>query len=155
MDAPAETALFLFVSLVLLSGAAGLGAWLGVRLLRRRSPSQRPWGGRHYARVRNKYFEKERRARDQRARRARETGPPPAADPDVPGPVDLDRLHRATLGLDGELTVKAIKLAYRERMWEYHPDRVAGLGVKLRRMAEEETKRINEAYVYFRQRYGF
>ncbi len=32
----------------------------------------------------------------------------------------------------------------------YHPDRVVGLGAKLQRLAEEETKAINEAYAFFK-----
>lgn len=142
---PADPALFL--GLVVLAAAAGLAAGLAARLLGRR-PARRPWGGRRYARLRDKYFEKERRARDRRARQA-----PPPPPPAPPGPADLERRHRATLGLEEPLSAEAIRLAYRQRMWEYHPDRVAGLGAKLRRLAEEETKRINEAYAYFRQRY--
>jgi DnaJ-domain-containing protein 1 len=43
-------------------------------------------------------------------------------------------------------TIQEIKNAFRKRMQEYHPDRVACLGIHLRALAEEETKRINRAY---------
>lgn len=36
--------------------------------------------------------------------------------------------------------------AYRRRISEYHPDKVAALGAELRSLAEEKTKQINEAY---------
>jgi DnaJ-domain-containing protein 1 len=42
-------------------------------------------------------------------------------------------------------TVEEIKRAFRKRMQEYHPDRVASLGIHLRALAEGETKRINRA----------
>jgi DnaJ like chaperone protein len=38
---------------------------------------------------------------------------------------------------------------------QYHPDRVAHLGPKLREVAEHEMKEINEAYDFFRRKYGF
>ena len=43
-------------------------------------------------------------------------------------------------------TVQEIKSAFRKRMQEYHPNRVASLGVHLRALAEEQTKQINRAY---------
>jgi TPR repeat protein len=40
-----------------------------------------------------------------------------------------------------------IKRAYKAKMRDYHPDRVNNLGVKLKKLAEHESKRINAAYV--------
>lgn len=160
---PTESILFLFVSFALLAFVAGVGARLGVALVQRRrlraeaaGQAQRGWGGRDHERVRTKYFEKERRARAVRARH-RHTRPAadPAPDTEVPGPINLDRLHRATLGLTGEVTPEHLRKAYKARVREYHPDQVARLGIKLRRLAEDETKRINEAYAYFRKRLDF
>ena len=37
---------------------------------------------------------------------------------------------------------------------EYHPDRVAALGPKLREVAEQETKKINAAYEFFTAKYA-
>ena len=39
-----------------------------------------------------------------------------------------------------------IRQAYRGRLMQYHPDRVAHLGEKLRRVADEEATAINQAY---------
>lgn len=39
-----------------------------------------------------------------------------------------------------------IRLAYKRKIMEYHPDKVGGLGVKIKQVAETETRRINAAY---------
>ena len=152
----------LFLGLVLITALAGGGAWLASKVMRARRLQAEAagrdtgsWGGKDHERVRNKYFEKERRARAQRAQRKHHAPRPEPADAPVPGPVNLDRLHRETLGLNGEVTPDAVRAAFKARVREYHPDQVARLGVKLQTLAEEETKRINEAYAYFRERYGF
>ncbi len=49
------------------------------------------------------------------------------------------------LGLNGKPTREQIKSAYRKKISEYHPDKVNGLGDKLKALAEEESKRINLA----------
>lgn len=163
MSSLTELTLALFLGLALLGAVAGLGAWVVSKaLLRRRLRAEAAgnappggWGGRHHERVRSKYFEKERRARAQRARRRSQQPRTPPPEGPTPGPVNLDRLHRETLGLEGGASPEAVRSAYKARIREYHPDRVAGLGFKLRVLAEEETKRINEAYAYFRRRLGF
>lgn len=124
-------------------------------------------------RIREAYFAKERKAREERERRRRNqprgrrhrpfsgsTGrrtafssassqqPPPP--PPTPTGSEESR-HRATLELKGAATPDSVRAAYRRLIAAYHPDRVATLGVKLQRLAEEETKRINEAYAYFRR----
>jgi len=47
-----------------------------------------------------------------------------------------------------------IRRAYRERMKEYHPDRVAGLGTELRELAERKAKEINIAFEELKRTYG-
>ncbi len=153
----------LFLGLVLITAVAGVGAWLASKMLRARrlqaeAAGNAPpggWGGKDHERVRYKYFEKERRARAQRAHRKHHAPRPEPTDAPVPGPVNLDRLHRATLGLESEVTPESVRAAFKARVREYHPDQVARLGIKLQKLAEEETKRINEAHAYFRERYGF
>ena len=73
---------------------------------------------------------------------------PPAPPPDAP-----ETRHRRTLELDaGPVTADRLRSHYRRLVTAYHPDRVAGLGAKLQRLAEEETKAINEAYAFFKGR---
>ncbi|MBI3987112.1 MAG: DnaJ domain-containing protein [Lentisphaerae bacterium] len=57
------------------------------------------------------------------------------------------------LGLKGALTRDDVKRRYRELVTQYHPDRVNDLGPKLRAVAEQEMKAINEAYDYFKKKY--
>lgn len=101
------------------------------------------------------------RRRRERARARATTGPqaqaprPGAPNPDRPSalPPDAPEVrHRATLELEpGPITMDAVRRQYRRLVVAYHPDRVAGLGDKLQRLAEEETKAINEAYAFFKR----
>ena len=108
---------------------------------------------------------RERIARDRRRReRARAASrapagaaPPraegPAADrPPPPTPDAPEARHRRTLELGaGPVTAARLRRHYRRLVVAYHPDRVSGLGAKLQRLAEEETKAINEAYAFFKR----
>jgi len=47
-----------------------------------------------------------------------------------------------------------IKRAYKQRIREYHPDKVGNLGDKLKVMAEEESKSINLAYAVLKEKNG-
>ncbi len=58
------------------------------------------------------------------------------------------------LGLSGKVTREDVKKRWRELTMQYHPDKVSHLGPKLREVAEQEMKAINEAYGFFRQKYG-
>lgn len=112
-----------------------------------------------------KYRAKERLAREIRARQReaeayrtmfqeREAEEEAALPPEIRH-LETFALHRATLQLDGEVTETSIKAAYKQRVREYHPDLVVNLGCKLQDLAEDETKRINEAYAFFRQHLDF
>ncbi len=61
------------------------------------------------------------------------------------------------LGLTGQrdFNVHDVKRVYKHLAVQYHPDKVAHLGPKLREVAEKEMKKINEAYAFFREAYGF
>lgn len=60
-----------------------------------------------------------------------------------------DLVHARTLGLSGAFEFAAVKSHYYDRIKEYHPDKVAALGPKLRELAEIESKKINAAYEFF------
>lgn len=56
--------------------------------------------------------------------------------------------HLEVLGLDASFTLFDLRTRYHELAQQYHPDKVQNLGPKLRITAEQEMKRINEAYHY-------
>jgi hypothetical protein len=83
--------------------------------------------------------------------------PPPKTDrkqSQRAGGVSDEQRHATVLGLAGQVTLADIRRRYLELIKEYHPDRVASLGHKLRELAEAESKKINAAYEYFNGKYG-
>lgn len=52
----------------------------------------------------------------------------------------------AVLGLTSSATNEEIKKAYRRLAMKYHPDRVESMGDEIKRNAEEQFKKINDAY---------
>jgi DnaJ like chaperone protein len=64
-----------------------------------------------------------------------------------------EKYYAEILGLTGSVTPVELKQIYRNLAMQYHPDKVAHLGPKLRQVAHEEMKRINEAYTFFREKY--
>lgn len=56
--------------------------------------------------------------------------------------------YESVLGLSSYYSKSELKKAYLEKTRLYHPDRVSSLGEKLRAVAEEEMKDINNAYSY-------
>jgi len=70
-----------------------------------------------------------------------------------PEEANLEIRFGRVLGLNGRVTKDDVKCRWRELTVQYHPDKVAHLGPKLREVAEREMKIINEAYDYFRQKY--
>jgi len=50
------------------------------------------------------------------------------------------------LGVPRSASQKEIKEAYRKKSMEYHPDRVAHLGPELKKVADEEFRKIKHAY---------
>lgn len=71
-----------------------------------------------------------------------EPAPPP---PERVCPAELELCYEV-LGIEPGAPEQAVKEAYRERMMEYHPDKVSHLGEALQILAEEKSKLINEAY---------
>ncbi len=54
--------------------------------------------------------------------------------------------HFKVLGIEATATPDEVRAAYKNKIREYHPDRVVKLGEKLRQVAEDESKAINIAY---------
>lgn len=50
------------------------------------------------------------------------------------------------LGVPAYAALDEVKLAYRRKIAQYHPDKTSGLGSELRALAEVKTKEINTAY---------
>ena len=50
------------------------------------------------------------------------------------------------LGVPAYASLDQVKLAYRRKIAQYHPDKTSGLGSELRALAETKTKEINTAY---------
>lgn len=69
--------------------------------------------------------------------------PPEYAQENRPG---TPRPWYDVLQVPAQASLDSVKLAYRHRMSEYHPDKVAGLGDDLRELAESKSKEINAAY---------
>lgn len=70
--------------------------------------------------------------------------PPPGAETDTFDP-------HAVLGVPRDASREAIAQAYRERLKEYHPDRVATLGPELRELAHRKTVDIQRAWELLRR----
>ena len=62
-----------------------------------------------------------------------------------------EKYYRSVLNLGRSCSSDEIRQAYRSLVAQYHPDKVNHLGPKLKQLAEDEMKRINEAYEYFRK----
>lgn len=55
------------------------------------------------------------------------------------------------LELPENATIEMIKSAYKQKMMEYHPDRVSNLGKELQNLADMKTKEINQAYEFLKK----
>lgn len=59
------------------------------------------------------------------------------------------------LGIDPRSGVEEIKSAYKQKIKEYHPDRVANLGDEIRELAGRKTQEINQAYNFLKNERNF
>ena len=67
---------------------------------------------------------------------------------------EAEQFHAKMLGLRGRTTRQDVRKRYRELASQYHPDKVSHLGEELQDVAKRKMKQINEAYDYFRRKYG-
>ena len=78
---------------------------------------------------------------------ARPERPPPPAAPAGDDPYAL-------LGVDPRASDEELEQAYRKRMSEYHPDRVASAAKEIRDMADQRAREINQAYDRIKRQRG-
>jgi DnaJ like chaperone protein len=69
---------------------------------------------------------------------------PPVRSPSQPAPAAP--AWNEVLGVSSDATSDQIQAAYRSLMSQYHPDKVASLGVELQTLAESKSKQIGAAY---------
>jgi|GEM_PF-3029209 len=84
------------------------------------------------------------RANGKEPKRATKRNPKNAKKPVVATPAD--QCPYQILEVSENADLNEIKKAYRQKVKGYHPDKVAGLGIELQRVAEAMTKKINHAY---------
>tara|TARA_Y100001970_G_C14179997_1_gene829270 strand:- start:905 stop:1312 length:408 start_codon:yes stop_codon:yes gene_type:complete len=65
-----------------------------------------------------------------------------------------DVYYGNVLELQGKITKLDIKKQYYKMIAKYHPDKVLKLGKKIQKLAENESKIINEAYSFFKNKYN-
>lgn len=65
-----------------------------------------------------------------------------------------EKFYGNILGLKGKVKITDIHKAYRQKMKEYHPDKISSMAKELQQLALNRTKEINEAYEYFKKKYG-
>jgi hypothetical protein len=99
------------------------------------------------------------RAQEEAQRQAEESGrraeEQRRAHRDVePGVPKNEQYYARVLGLSGKITRNDVREKYRDLAAKYHPDRVNHLGDRLKETAEREMKEINEAFDYFKEKYG-
>ncbi|WP_133665904.1 DnaJ domain-containing protein [Paraburkholderia sp. BL10I2N1] len=72
-------------------------------------------------------------------------GPRPTPEPESPR---VDPIEEAchVLQLNRPFTTEQLRAAYRQRMSQYHPDKVNSLGPEFRELAESKSKEINRAF---------
>jgi DnaJ-domain-containing protein 1 len=74
-----------------------------------------------------------------------ERAPPPASEAEDP---------YAVLGIPSGASDEELEQAYRRRMSEYHPDRVANAAREIRDMADRRAREINQAYDRIKRQRG-
>ena len=73
--------------------------------------------------------------------------PHPQSDPQKrPNVAPHPQTAYEILGISPEANADEIKAAYRQKISEYHPDKVAHLGAELQSFAKLKSEEINQAY---------
>lgn len=92
-------------------------------------------------------FDKRKAEADKSSRTRREAPSDSKPDPE-PARQAEDPVREACriLDLNRPFTAEQLRAAYRQRISQYHPDKVSGLGPELREIAERKAKEINVAF---------
>jgi DnaJ-class molecular chaperone len=56
-----------------------------------------------------------------------------------------------TLKVDKNASPEQVRAAFRREISKYHPDRVEGLGIELKELADRKAKEVNQAYALAKQ----
>ncbi|MCG5077492.1 J domain-containing protein [Paraburkholderia tagetis] len=70
----------------------------------------------------------------------------PGSGPEEPPRADPIEEACRVLQLNRPFTTEQLRAAYRQRMSQYHPDKVSSLGPEFRELAESKSKEINRAF---------
>ena len=65
-----------------------------------------------------------------------------------------EQMYATVLGVDADTDFSEIKSQYRKLIAACHPDKVASMSDAIKKAAEEEAKRLNEAYEFFAAKYN-
>ncbi len=76
------------------------------------------------------------------------------APPDPPLPPKVRWAYR-TLGLRYPATIAEIKRTYRNKIKQYHPDRLRNLSPEQQQYAQQKAREINIAYTILREQLNF
>ncbi len=82
--------------------------------------------------------------------RRQQTPPPRQPQPRA----DASEPWYDVLGVAPDATLEQIKRGYRQKISQYHPDKVANSADEIRQLAESRSKQINTAYEYAISRPG-
>ena len=77
-----------------------------------------------------------------------------AETPPVEDPAEEAPAWYSVLGVPANASADEINSAYRAQIKQYHPDKVAGMGPKIREVAEEQTRLLNAAREEGLSRFG-
>lgn len=76
----------------------------------------------------------------------------PAGSADDPATGTADAPWHEVLGVSQWAGDEEVAAAYREKIGQYHPDKVATMGPEIRELAERKARQINQAYQDARRR---
>jgi hypothetical protein len=72
-----------------------------------------------------------------------------------PGDAKSEVFYYNVLGVKPESSIEEVKKSYKILMSQYHPDKVATLGIELQNLAKKKSQEINEAYTYIKKKRNF